>query len=56
MLPGFWMVDTFPFLENLPLMFKPWEREAKGRFARDYEWCKEKLEVSAICEDSCIRS
>ncbi|PVI00803.1 cytochrome P450 [Periconia macrospinosa] len=38
MLPGQWMVDIFPFLEKLPLIFKKWERDAKARHRRDYKW------------------
>ncbi|KAF4984568.1 hypothetical protein FDECE_17062 [Fusarium decemcellulare] len=43
-LPGMFMVDTVPALDNLPLFLKPWERDARARFQRDWEWCMEKLE------------
>ncbi|KAF5567491.1 amidohydrolase family [Fusarium napiforme] len=42
-LPGYYIVDTFNILDKLPLFFKPWERNAKARHKRDYEWCGEKL-------------
>jgi cytochrome P450 len=42
-LPGSNMVDIFPWLSNLPLLFKPWEREGRARFKRDMEWCVERL-------------
>ncbi|KAF9778784.1 hypothetical protein IL306_003260 [Fusarium sp. DS 682] len=44
-LPGYYLVDTFTFLDKLPLLLKPWERSGRARFRRDYEWCREKLEV-----------
>ncbi|RKL26265.1 hypothetical protein BFJ72_g13838 [Fusarium proliferatum] len=43
MLPGYYLVDTFNILDKLPLFLKPWEREAKARHKRDYEWCCDKL-------------
>ncbi|KAG4259090.1 hypothetical protein FPRO03_13312 [Fusarium proliferatum] len=43
MLPGYYLVDTFNILDKLPLFLKPWERDAKARHKRDYEWCCDKL-------------
>ncbi|KAF5574644.1 oxidoreductase [Fusarium pseudoanthophilum] len=42
-LPGYYLVDTFNILDKLPLFLKPWERNAKARHKRDYEWCCDKL-------------
>ncbi|KAJ5810401.1 cytochrome P450 [Penicillium pulvis] len=42
-LPGAYMVDVLPFLDSLPMLFKPWERNARARFRRDLEWCMERL-------------
>ncbi|KAF5529753.1 cytochrome P450 [Fusarium mexicanum] len=43
MLPGYYLVDIFNILDKLPLFLKPWERDAKARHKRDYEWCCDKL-------------
>ncbi|RGP60202.1 hypothetical protein FSPOR_10791 [Fusarium sporotrichioides] len=43
-LPGYYLVDTFTFLDKLPLFLKPWERDGRARFKRDYEWSRDKLE------------
>ncbi|KAM0469795.1 hypothetical protein ACHAP7_009826 [Fusarium lateritium] len=43
-LPGYYLVDTFEFLDYLPLFLKPWEKQGRARFKRDYEWTREKLE------------
>jgi hypothetical protein len=45
MLPGYYLVDTFTILDKLPLLLKPWERNARARHKRDYEWCCDKLKV-----------
>lgn len=40
-----YIVDTITLLDRLPLYLKPWERDARARFQRDWDWCMEKLEV-----------
>jgi cytochrome P450 len=42
-LPGNHIVDILPWLDNLPLFLKPWERDARQRFKRDMNWCVERL-------------
>ncbi|KAH6876722.1 cytochrome P450, partial [Thelonectria olida] len=46
-LPGMFIVDTITALDHLPLFLKPWERDVRGRFQTDLEWCIEKLDASA---------
>lgn len=43
-LPGQSLVDLFPFLDNLPLKLKPWERRNRARFEGDLRFVKEKLD------------
>lgn len=43
-LPGANLVDVFPFLDRLPMLFKPWERRNRARFERDMRFAKEKLD------------
>ncbi|KAG9628843.1 cytochrome P450, partial [Aureobasidium melanogenum] len=42
-LPGSHIVDILPWLDNLPMFLKPWERNARQRFKRDMDWCVERL-------------
>ncbi|KAF4341198.1 cytochrome P450 monooxygenase [Fusarium beomiforme] len=51
-LPGYYLVDTFTFLDKLPLFLKPWERSGRARFQRDYEWCCQNLEKVKSLIDS----
>lgn len=44
-LPGTYVVDILPVLENLPLALKPWERDAKARFRRDLKWAKSRMQL-----------
>lgn len=42
-------IDIFPFLQNLPLLLKPWERSAREHFPDDLRWvCARMLEVQKI--------
>ena len=43
-LPGANIIDVLPWLDHLPLAFKPWERRNRTRFARDTAFVKEKLD------------
>ncbi|KAJ4983179.1 hypothetical protein SVAN01_11322 [Stagonosporopsis vannaccii] len=38
-LPGAHLVDILPFLDQLPLFFKPWEKKAKALFEGNKRWC-----------------
>lgn len=42
-LPGSHIVDILPWLDNLPMFLKPWERDARRRFRRDMDWCVKRL-------------
>ena len=57
--PGFAIVDIFPVLDKLPLFLKPWERDARARFKRDWDWSQDKLarvRKSRPAEDSELRT
>lgn len=42
-LPGAHLVDILPILDQLPLMFKPWEKKARRLFQDNKKWCDELL-------------
>lgn len=48
-LPGSYIVDILPVLQNLPLWLKPWESKAREHFQEDLRWVRARmLEVQKI--------
>ncbi|KAH7047397.1 cytochrome P450 [Macrophomina phaseolina] len=41
--PGSYIVDMFEVLDKLPSFMKVWERDARARFQRDMEWCRQQM-------------
>ena len=55
-LPGAFLVDVMPFLDNLPMLLKPWERAGRARFQRDLTWSMDKLRrMKAMKDRSAVR-
>ena len=44
-LPGSYMVDVFPILEQLPTALKPWAQAGSARWKRDVEWCRTRMNL-----------
>ena len=53
-LPGASIVDVLPFLDNLPLAMKPWERAGRARFQRDLGWCLDKMKRLEAMKDRSV--
>ncbi|KAH8783605.1 cytochrome P450 [Hyaloscypha finlandica] len=42
-LPGTHLVDIMPWMNNLPLWLKPWERRARAYFKDDVQWARTRM-------------
>ncbi|KAF2994211.1 hypothetical protein E8E14_000798 [Neopestalotiopsis sp. 37M] len=49
-IPGSYIVDTFPFLQKLPLSLKPWERKGRELFLDNLKWSIKLKNVSNLSQ------